>query len=158
MNANPVWFITGAGRGMGIDITRAALAAGHRVVATGRDADRVVAVVDGSGISTMSVEPGFFRTELLVEGASTIWPELQVEDYAERTAATIEAWKSMNGQQGGDPAKLAQALVTLSDSGQLPLRFIAGADAMGGVEQNLATIQGQIDANRDLSPSLSYDA
>jgi len=158
MNANPVWFITGAGRGMGIDITRAALAAGHRVVATGRDADRVLAVVDGSGISTMSVEPGFFRTELLVEGASTIWPELQVEDYAERTAATIEAWKSMNGQQGGDPAKLAQALVTLSDSGQLPLRFIAGADAMGGVEQNLATIQGQIDANRDLSPSLSYDA
>ena len=110
------------------------------------------------GISTMAVEPGFFRTELLVEGASTIWPELQVEDYADRTAQTIEAWKSMNGQQGGDPAKLAQALVTLSDSGQLPLRFVAGADAMGGVEQNLATIQGQIDANRDLSASLSYDA
>ena len=64
----------------------------------------------------------------------------------------------MDGQQGGDPAKLAQALVTLSDSGQLPLRFIAGADAMGGVEQNLATIQRQIDANRDLSASLSYDA
>lgn len=35
---------------------------------------------------------------------------------------------------------------------------MAGADAMGGVEQNLATIQGQIDANRDLSASLSYDA
>jgi len=34
------------------------------------------------GISTMIVEPGFFRTELLVEGASTIWPELSVEDYA----------------------------------------------------------------------------
>ena len=26
------------------------------------------------GISTMAVEPGFFRTELLVEGSSTIWP------------------------------------------------------------------------------------
>ena len=45
MNANNVWFITGAGRGMGIDITRAALAAGHRVVATGRDADRVLGAV-----------------------------------------------------------------------------------------------------------------
>jgi NAD(P)-dependent dehydrogenase (short-subunit alcohol dehydrogenase family) len=29
-----VWFITGAGRGMGVDIARAALAAGHAVVAT----------------------------------------------------------------------------------------------------------------------------
>jgi len=110
------------------------------------------------GISTMSVEPGFFRTELLVEGSSTIWPELQIEDYAERTATTIEAWKSMNGQQGGDPARLARALITLSDSGDLPLRFVAGADAMSGVEDNLKTIQGQIDAYRDLSASLSYDS
>jgi NAD(P)-dependent dehydrogenase (short-subunit alcohol dehydrogenase family) len=110
------------------------------------------------GISTMAVEPGFFRTELLVEGASTIWPELQIDDYADRTAKTIEAWKSMNGQQGGDPAKLAQALIALSASGELPLRFVAGADAMGGVEQNLDTIRGQIDAHRDLSASLSYDA
>jgi NAD(P)-dependent dehydrogenase (short-subunit alcohol dehydrogenase family) len=31
------WFITGAGRGMGVDIAQAALAAGHAVVATGRD-------------------------------------------------------------------------------------------------------------------------
>src|SRR3954465_15995305 len=32
-----VWFITGAGRGMGVDIARAALAAGNAVVATGRN-------------------------------------------------------------------------------------------------------------------------
>jgi NADP-dependent 3-hydroxy acid dehydrogenase YdfG len=32
---NNVWFITGAGRGMGLDIAKAALAAGHKVVATG---------------------------------------------------------------------------------------------------------------------------
>ena len=106
----------------------------------------------------MAVEPGFFRTELLVEGSSTIWPELDIEDYAERTSGTIEAWKSMNGQQGGDPKKLGQALVTISDSETLPLRFIAGADAMSAEEQNLATIQAQIDANRELSDSLSFDA
>lgn len=110
------------------------------------------------GIRTMAVEPGFFRTELLVEGSSTIWPELDIDDYAERTAHTIEAWKSMNGQQGGDPQKLASALVTLSDSGSLPLRFVAGADVMAGVEQNLATIQAQIDTHRDLSAALAYDA
>ena len=58
--------------------------------------------VEPFGIKTMTVEPGFFRTELLVEGSSTIWPELEIEDYAERTAQTIEAWKGMNGLQGGD--------------------------------------------------------
>ncbi|GAA1724959.1 Short-chain dehydrogenase [Dietzia kunjamensis subsp. schimae] len=110
------------------------------------------------GISTMAVEPGFFRTELLVEGSSTIWPALEIADYAERTTQTIEAWKAMNGLQGGDPKKLAQALVTLSDSGQLPLRFLAGEDVMAGVEQNLATIQSQINAHRELSASLSYDS
>jgi len=110
------------------------------------------------GIQTMAVEPGFFRTELLVEGASTIWPELTIDDYADRTTTTIEAWKGMHGMQGGDPAKLAQALITLSASGELPLRFVAGADAMAGVEQNLDIIHAQIDAHRDLSASLSYDA
>ncbi|WIB11440.1 SDR family oxidoreductase [Curtobacterium sp. MCPF17_052] len=242
MTDSTVWFITGAARGMGIDLTRAALAAGHRVVATARDAAKVTdvfgdqenllavslditdehaarAATDAAvahfgridvlvnnaglfyagffeeispaqmrqqmetnffgpltvtravlpvmrhqrsgqvitisstagivgqefvaaycaskfalegwmesirydlapyGITTMVVEPGFFRTELLVEGTSTIWPELSIEDYAERTATTIEAWKGMNGKQGGDPAKLAAALVSLTDSGEPP--------------------------------------
>ncbi|GHH75126.1 SDR family oxidoreductase [Promicromonospora soli] len=279
-NNTKVWFITGAGRGLGIDIAQAALAAGHSVVATGRNADRVRAAVgehenllavsldvtdpdaataatqaavdrfgridvlvnnagnfyagyfenispeqfraqmetnffgplnvtravlpilraqrggqvitvtstaglvggeftaayaaskfalegwmeslrhdvEPYGLSTMAVEPGFFRTELLVEGASTIWPELQIEDYAERTAKTIETWKSMNGQQGGDPRKLAEALVTLSDTDKLPPRFVAGSDAMGAIEQNLVTIGEQIADNRVLSASLAYDA
>jgi NAD(P)-dependent dehydrogenase (short-subunit alcohol dehydrogenase family) len=109
------------------------------------------------GIQTMVVEPGFFRTELLVEGASTIWPPNKVEAYARRTAETVAAWSGMNGLQGGDPAKLAAAMVTLSDSRALPLRFIAGADAMAAVEANLKTIQAQIDANRDLSASLVID-
>ena len=87
-----------------------------------------------------------------------IWPELMIDDYDELTAQTIEAWKSMNGQQGGDPKKLGQALVTLSDSDELPKRFIAGADGMAGEEQNLAIIQAQINAHRQLSASLSYDA
>src|SRR6202022_3548380 len=38
---NKIWFITGAGRGMGVDIAKAALAAGHKVVATGRNTDKV---------------------------------------------------------------------------------------------------------------------
>ncbi|MCS3744601.1 NAD(P)-dependent dehydrogenase (short-subunit alcohol dehydrogenase family) [Xanthomonas arboricola] len=109
------------------------------------------------GIDVMAVEPGFFRTELLVEEASTIWPELSIDDYADRTAQTIAAWKGMNGQQGGDPAKLASALVQLSDSDELPLRFVAGADAMEMIESKLKAVQTQIDAQRALSRSLSFD-
>ena len=36
-----VWLITGAGRGMGVEIAKAALATGHKVVATGRNTDKV---------------------------------------------------------------------------------------------------------------------
>ena len=41
MSNQKVWFITGAGRGMGVDIAKAALAAGHKVVATGRNTGKV---------------------------------------------------------------------------------------------------------------------
>ena len=280
MTDKKIWLVTGAGRGLGIDIAQKALAAGHAVVATGRKADRVLQAIGAHdnllavsldvtdpyaaitaaqtavdrfgridvlvnnagnfyagyfeeispkqfraqmetnffgplnvtrailpvmrkqrsgqvititstaalvgqefcaayaaskfalegwmesirfdvapyGIKTMAVEPGYFHTELLVEGSSTIWPELSIEDYAGRTAQTINALKGMNGQQGGDPAKLAAALVTLSDAGELPLRFVAGADAMAAVEANLKTVQGQIDAQRALSTSLAFAA
>jgi NAD(P)-dependent dehydrogenase (short-subunit alcohol dehydrogenase family) len=36
-----VLFVTGAGRGMGIDIAKAGLAAGYRVIATGRNTAKV---------------------------------------------------------------------------------------------------------------------
>src|SRR6202790_4360957 len=41
MATNKVWLITGAGRGLGVDIVKAALAGDHKVVATGRNADKV---------------------------------------------------------------------------------------------------------------------
>ena len=59
--------------------------------------------VEPFGIHTTLVEPGFFRTELLVEGSSTIWPELSIDDYADRTRSTIAAWRGMNGQQAATP-------------------------------------------------------
>ena len=109
------------------------------------------------GISTTVVEPGFFRTELLVEGDSSIWPELSIDDYAERTAETIQGWKSMNGKQGGDPAKLAEALVQIVALDEPPLRWIAGADAVAAVEQKANELLAQADAHRDLSTGLDHD-
>ena len=279
MTDKKIWFVTGAARGMGVDIAKAALAAGHAVVATARSADAVTAALGTSvdllavqlditdpasvdaaitaavarfgridvlvnnagnfyagyfeevspdqmraqietnlfgpmnvtravlpvmraqrsghvvtisstagligqefvaayaaskfgvegwmeslrfdvepfGIRTTIVEPGFFRTELLVEGSSTIWPELTIDDYANRTTSTIESWRSMNGQQGGDPAKLAVALVTITAMQDPPLRFVAGADAVAAVEQKAHDVLAQIDAHRDLSTHLAHD-
>jgi len=48
MPSAKVWFITGAGRGMGADFARAVLAAGHQLVATGRDAERLKTVLGPS--------------------------------------------------------------------------------------------------------------
>jgi len=279
MTDKKVWFVTGAGRGMGVDIAKAALAAGHAVVATARNADTVTAAlgqdddllavkldvtdpadaeaavqaaverfgridvlvnnagnfyagyfeeispeqmraqietnlfgpmnitravlpvmrkqrsghvititstagligqefcaayatskfgVEGwmeslrfdlepYGIHTTAVEPGFFRTELLVEDSSTIWPELSIDDYAERTAQTKVAWQSMNGQQTGDPAKLAAVLVTLTQQENPPLRWVAGADAVAAVEQKPKDLLAQVDAYRELSSNLAHD-
>jgi NAD(P)-dependent dehydrogenase (short-subunit alcohol dehydrogenase family) len=278
MTHKKVWLVTGAGRGMGTDIARAALAAGHAVVATGRNPDRVTAAlgahedllavsldvtapasvaaaVDAAvdrfgridvlvnnagnfyagffeevtsedftaqietnlfgplnvtravlpvmraqraglvvtmsstagitggeftsayaaskfalegwsesltpevapfGIRTMLVEPGFFRTELLTED-STRYPEPSIDDYSERTRQTVTAWRGMNGQQGGDPAKLARALVQLADSDEPPLRWAAGADAVAAFEQKAQQLLAQADAHRDLSSSLARD-
>jgi putative oxidoreductase len=61
----------------------------------------------------------------------------------------------VGGQQEGDPAKLAQALLTLSGSETPPLRFVAGKDALAVVEQELNKRRAQLDAWRDLSASLA---
>ncbi len=273
-----VWFITGAGRGMGVDIAQAALAAGHAVVATGRDTDAVAKAVGMSGdllvvkldvtnradaesaagaavdrfgridvllnnagnffagyfeeltpeqierqvatlligpmnvtravlpvmrkqraghiitisstaglvgfafcsayaaakfgvegwmeslqqevapfgITTTIVNPGFFRTELL-EPASVTYAKPSIDDYADRTAEQLKWWQAQSGQQGGDPAKLGQALVTIASATPPPRRFIAGADAIGIAEQKIADLRAQIDAYRDLSTALAFD-
>jgi NAD(P)-dependent dehydrogenase (short-subunit alcohol dehydrogenase family) len=108
------------------------------------------------GIRTMVVEPGFFRTELLTP-ESTNYAEPSIDDYAERTEQTVAVWKSMNGQQGGDPAKLAEALVRLAGQDEPPLRFVAGADAITTVEQKAKDLLAQADAYRELSSNLAHD-
>jgi NAD(P)-dependent dehydrogenase (short-subunit alcohol dehydrogenase family) len=278
MSDKKVWLVTGAGRGLGVDIAKAALAAGHAVVASGRNLDRVASVLGAHddllvvaldvtdpaaaevavraavdrfgrldvlvnnagnfnagffeelspaefraqiettlfgpvnltraalpimrsqraglvvtisstagivggeflsayaaskfgvegwqeslapeiapfGIRTLLVEPGFFRTELLTP-ESTKYAESSIADYTERTAQTVAAWKSMNGQQGGDPAKLADALVRLAALDEPPLRFPAGADAVATFENRAKLLLEQADAHRELSSNLDHD-
>src|SRR5215218_3002892 len=96
-----VWFITGAGRGMGVDIAKAALAAGNAVVATGRNTDAVAKAVgeaedllvvkldvtspdDAEAACTAAVER-FGRIDVLVNNAGSFYAgffeELSPEDF-----------------------------------------------------------------------------
>src|SRR6185437_8949480 len=108
------------------------------------------------GIHTTIVNPGFFRTELLSK-ESTSYAESSIDDYADNRAQQLEWWNAQNGQQGGDPAKLGRALVTIANEEPPPRRFLAGADAISLAEQKVAGLQEQIEAHRDLSTSLALD-
>ena len=111
--------------------------------------------VEPFGIDTITVNPGFFRTELLTK-ESTNFAELTIEDYNDRRTKQMQFWRGYNGQQAGDPAKLAQALIAISGQEKPPRRFLAGADAVETAEKVVATLQRQTDAYRELSSSLAY--
>src|SRR5687768_6320525 len=109
------------------------------------------------GIHTTVVNPGFFRTELLSE-RSTTYAERSVADYDGRREALMTGWKGTHGQQAGDPAKLAQALLAIAAQEPPPRRFLAGADAIAVAEQKIADLRADIESNRQLSSSLAFDA
>lgn len=109
------------------------------------------------GIKTMLVEPGFFRTELLTDD-STTYAAPHIDDYAETTRQTVTAWQGMDGQQTGDPAKLAAALVQLASLQEPPFRFAAGVDAVEVFEQKGQALLEQANAHRELSSNLALDS
>ena len=86
--------------------------------------------------STRTRRRGGFRTELLTQ-ESTTYAEPSIGDYAERHAAGRAWYEAQNGQQSGDPAKLAQALIMIAGQEPAPRRFIAGDDAIAVAEQEL---------------------
>jgi NAD(P)-dependent dehydrogenase (short-subunit alcohol dehydrogenase family) len=108
------------------------------------------------GIRTMLVEPGFFRTELLTN-ESTIFAQPSIDDYAEKTKEIVASWRGMSGKQGGDPAKLAAAIIKLVGLEDPPARFAAGADALQTFEAKAETLLNQANAHRGLSASLEHD-
>jgi NAD(P)-dependent dehydrogenase (short-subunit alcohol dehydrogenase family) len=107
------------------------------------------------GIRTMLVEPGFFRTELLSKN-STTYAKPAIDDYAKQTREIVAAWSGMDGKQGGDPAKLAGALVHLAGLKEPPSRFAAGADAVQTFETKANALLTQANAYRELSSSLAH--
>ena len=104
----------------------------------------------------MIVEPGFFRTELLTP-ESTSYADIHHRRLRRAHRADRHRVESMNGLQGGDPAKLADALIQLAELDEPPLRFAAGADAVAVFETRSKELQDQADAHRELSSNLAHD-
>jgi NAD(P)-dependent dehydrogenase (short-subunit alcohol dehydrogenase family) len=143
-----VWFITGAGRGMGVSFTRAVLDGGHAVVATGR---RPGEVADAVGASDRLLVAALDVTST-DECAAAL-----VEDYAARSAAQREWWSKQDGAQAGDPGKLAAALLAIADEDPPPRRFIAGADVIALARRKINELDEDINSYRELSESLTFD-
>lgn len=112
--------------------------------------------VEPYGIHTTIVNPGFFRTSL-ASPESLVWPELSIDDYAERSAAQRSWWSDQDGHQAGDPAKLAAALIDLAAEVPPPRRFIAGADVIALAERKIESLRDDIESRRALSESLNFD-
>ena len=109
MSKKQIWFITGAGRGMGVDFAKAALAAGHAVVASGRDRDRVSRAVgqspdllavkldvtsrDDAQAAVRAAVDRFGRIDVLVNNAASFYAgyfeELTPEQMERQLAATL---------------------------------------------------------------------
>jgi len=109
MSAKKVWFVTGAGRGMGVDIAKAALASGHAVVATGRNPERVSAalgahddllvvrldVTDSASATaaTRAAVDRFGRIDVLVNNAGNFYAgffeEISPEDFRAQIETTL---------------------------------------------------------------------
>lgn len=111
--------------------------------------------VEPFGIRTTIVNPGFFRTGL-ASPESLIWPDVVIDDYAERSAEQRRWWQAQDGQQSGDPDKLAAAVIAIAGADSPPQRLIAGADVIALAERKIADLQGQIDDQRGLAASFAF--
>jgi NAD(P)-dependent dehydrogenase (short-subunit alcohol dehydrogenase family) len=107
------------------------------------------------GLFVTIVEPGPFRTDFLTP-ESLRFAEHPIADYAERRGRIRSSFEQRNGQQPGDPAKLATAILRLSDEGKPPLRFVAGAFAVDAADAKLAGMRAEFDSWRQLSLDTDY--
>ena len=156
MTDKRVWLITGAGRGMGVEFAKAALAGGNAVVATGRNPDAVRASVgeaedlldvtspEDAEAAVKAAVDRFGRIDVLVNNAANFYGGY----FEELTPAQIED-QLATGLIG------MRALITIARQEQPPRRFIGGADAIAIAEQKAKDLQEQANAHRTLSTSLA---
>ncbi|MDA9494021.1 SDR family NAD(P)-dependent oxidoreductase [Bradyrhizobium sp. CCBAU 11361] len=107
--------------------------------------------VEPFGIKIITVEPGFFRTDLL-EAHNAKYARSSIEDYAAEGPAE-NMWSGYHGAQQGDPARLADVLVKIAGMDNPPRQFVAGSDALAVVQPALEARLEELLAHADLSKS-----
>lgn len=105
------------------------------------------------GILVTIVEPGPFRTEFL-SADSIRFGSHPVADYDERRSKYRGSYERRHGKQPGDPVKLAEAMVRLTNEAKPPLRFLAGALAVEATDAKLSATRAELENWRTLSLSL----
>jgi NAD(P)-dependent dehydrogenase (short-subunit alcohol dehydrogenase family) len=91
------------------------------------------------GITAMAVEPGAFRTDFA--GRSLTQSAEAIADYAATAGQRRKEHDTAHGHQPGDPARAAQAIITVVESPDPPALLVLGQDALG-------TLRGVLDSER----------
>lgn len=107
------------------------------------------------GIHVTAIEPGFFRTEFL-SNSSVHYGERKIEDYAIFGNAR-ELMASADGQQQGDPAKLAQVVCQMVEMESPPRQLLIGNDAIRYVMPSLEARIKEIREFAALSNTTDFD-
>lgn len=96
------------------------------------------------GIKVTLVEPGPFRTDFA--GRSLAAAATVIDDYAATTGVNREQIAERNGQQPGDPARAAKAIVAVTRAERPPLHLPLGSYAYGRAREKLAAVAADVDA------------
>ncbi|MBZ9854768.1 oxidoreductase [Mesorhizobium sp. CA13] len=110
--------------------------------------------VAGFGIRVTALAPGQFRTDWA--GRSMDRTPRCIADYDPVMDPVRAARQAKSGNQPGNPAKAAQALLVLVDAANPPVRLFLGDDALGLVDQKLDAMRGEISAWEELSRSTGF--
>jgi NAD(P)-dependent dehydrogenase (short-subunit alcohol dehydrogenase family) len=113
--------------------------------------ESLAAEVAPLGIGVTIVEPGAFRTNW--SGPSMKQSATRIEDYAETAGKRREATLATYGNQPGDPARAAEAVVTALEAGEPPLRLLLGTAALGVARGKIEALQREFARWEDLSRS-----
>ncbi|PXA96496.1 short-chain dehydrogenase/reductase [Nostoc sp. 3335mG] len=106
------------------------------------------------GIRVTALAPGQFRTDWA--GRSMARTPRSIADYDAVMDPVRAARHAKSGHQPGDPARAAQALLTLVEADSPPARLFLGEDALALVGQKLDAMKAEIDAWEPLSRSTGF--
>lgn len=109
------------------------------------------------GINCLIVEPGAFRTDFFNKKTSMTFGDAVIDDYREQREKLHEHFTSYDGIQAGNPAKLAQALMTVIENPNPPLRLLCGRYAVQSIDQYMKDRRIEIDQWCDVSRSTDFD-